>query len=191
MESCERHAVDVAGGRGLRSIHVAVSIDPEQSNFLVLPAVELGDPGHGAGSDGVIAAEDERNGAGLETFEDQFGAFGAGCGDFLQIFGMGGAFLLLLGDGDGDVSAVLDDVADGSEGGFESGDADSGRAHVASPPRLAEIERDSDDANLLGSDGTEGCVGCWGHVKISKFQGFKVSKFQSYRVSKFLGYEVS
>src|SRR5690348_3376696 len=65
----EGHAVYVAAGRGLRRIHVTVSIDPDQSNFLVLFAVELGDPGNGAGSKGVIAAEEQGNGARLQTFE--------------------------------------------------------------------------------------------------------------------------
>jgi hypothetical protein len=56
---------------------------------------------------------------------------------------------------------------------------------------LAEIERDSDDANLLGSDGTEGRVGCWGHVKISKFQGLKVSGFKGFKVTGFQSYKVT
>jgi len=43
-ERGERHAVDVAARGRVGSIHVGVSVDPEQSDFLVLAAVELGHP---------------------------------------------------------------------------------------------------------------------------------------------------
>src|SRR6201987_1894984 len=169
----ERHAVDVAAGRGLRRIHVTVSIDPYQSNFLVLPAIKLGDPGNGAGSKGVIAAEEQGNGARLEAFENQFRALGTGRGNFLQILGVGGAFLLLLRDCDRDVAAILDDVADSLETSFESGDTDSRRTHVDASARLPEVEWDADDANLLWRDAAERCVWCWRH-EVSSFR-FPVS----------------
>src|SRR5438309_2200049 len=165
----------IGGAAPYRSAHAGrvFRVDPVQSNFLVLFAVELRDPGHGTGSDGVIASQEQRYFARLEAFENQFGALGTGCGDFLQIFCVGGAFFLLLRDSDRDIAAVLDDVADSLETSFESGDTDGRRTHVDASARLAEVEWDADDTNLLGSDGAERRVRCRGH-EVSSFR-FRVS----------------
>jgi hypothetical protein len=64
----------------------------------------------------MIAAKDERNFAGFERLQNQVGTLGAGGSDFLEVFGIGGACFFLLGDGDGDVAGVFDDVADSLEG---------------------------------------------------------------------------
>ncbi len=100
----------------------------------------------------MISAERERDFAGLESLYHQLGVLGAGGGDFFQVFGVGGAFFLLLGNGDGDVAAVFDFVAEGFEAGFESGDADGGRSHIDAAAGLAEIEGNADDADFAGSD---------------------------------------
>jgi hypothetical protein len=86
-----------------------------QSDLLVLAAEILGDARHRARGHRVIAAEDERNFAGFERLQYQVGAGGAGGGDFLEIFGVSRAFFFLLGNGDGDVAGVFDNVADGFE----------------------------------------------------------------------------
>ena len=103
----------------------------------------------------MIAAEDERNFAGFERLQYQVGALGAGGGDFLEIFGVGRAFFFLLRDGDGDVARVFDNVPDGFEAGFESGDADGGRPHVNAAAGLAEVERNADHADLARGDVAE------------------------------------
>ena len=145
----------VAAGRGLGRVHVAVRVDPDQPDLLILLAVELGHARDRSGRNRVVATEHERDFAGFERFHDQFGALGAGGGDFFQIFRVGGAFLFLFGDGDGDVAAVFDVVADGFEARFEAGDTNGRGAHVDAAARLAEIEWDADDADLLWGDAGE------------------------------------
>jgi hypothetical protein len=78
----------------------------------------------------MIATEDERNLAGFERLQHKVGALGAGGGDFLEVFGVGRAFFFLLGDGHGHVAGVFDNVADGFEARFQSGNAHRGRTHV-------------------------------------------------------------
>src|SRR5271154_6151499 len=106
----------------------------------------------------MIAPENERNLAGFERLQHQVGALHARGRDFLEVFGIGRAFFLLLGDGDGDVAGVFDNVADSFEAGFESGNTNGGRTHVNSTAGLSEIERNADDSNLARSDAAEGRV---------------------------------
>src|SRR5271169_156098 len=106
----------------------------------------------------MITAEDERNFAGLERLQHQVGALGAGGGDFLEIFGVGRAFFLLLGDGNGDVAGIFDDVSDGFETGFEPSDADGRRTHVNAAAGLTEVERDANHADLARGDAAVGCA---------------------------------
>src|ERR1035437_5679711 len=135
-ERGERHAVHVAAGGRVGRVHVGVRVDPEKADFLVLATVELGHPRHRTHSNGVIAAEDERNFAGFERLQRQFGALGAGSGDFLEVFGVGCAFFFLFGDGDGDVPGVFDNVPDGFEAGFESGGGAGGGTQVSATAGL-------------------------------------------------------
>src|SRR6266478_6091932 len=152
----ERHAVDVAAGRRVGSIHVGVGVDPEEADFLALAAVELGHARHGTRRDGVIAAEDERNFAGFERLQYQIGALYTCGSDFLEVFRVGRAFFFLFWDGDGDVAGVFDNVSDGFETRFESSDADGGRTHVNAAAGLAEVKRNTDHSDLAWSDVAEG-----------------------------------
>src|ERR1700722_12822448 len=52
----ERHAVDVAGRRRVRRVHVAVSVEPDVADVFFLLAVKAGDTCGDSGGDGVIAA---------------------------------------------------------------------------------------------------------------------------------------
>jgi len=61
----------------------------------------------------------------------------------------------LFGNCDRDVARVLDDVTDGLEASFESGDADGGWPHVNAAARLSEVERDADHADLARRDTAE------------------------------------
>ena len=100
----------------------------------------------------MIAAEDERNFAGFERLQYQVGALGAGGGNLPEILGAGRAFFFLLGDGYGDVAGVFDQMPDGFETGFESGDADGGRTHINAAAGLSEIKRHTDHADLARGD---------------------------------------
>jgi hypothetical protein len=106
----------------------------------------------------MIAAEDERNLAGFERLQNEVRAFYARGSDFLEVFGVGRAFFFLLWDGDGDVAGIFDNVSDGFEASFKSGDADGRRTHVNAAPRLAEVKRNADDAYLARSDVAERCA---------------------------------
>src|SRR6266478_5876144 len=106
----------------------------------------------------MIATEDKWNFAGFQRLQYQVGALDAGDGDFLEVFGVGGAFFFPFRDGDGDVARIFDNVANGFEAGFESGNADGGRTHVNAAARLTEVERNADHADLPRSDVAEGCA---------------------------------
>ena len=116
----------------------------------------------------MIAAENQRNFAGFERLQHQVGALGAGGGDFLQVFGVGCAFFFLLGNGDRDVARVFDDVPDGFEARFQSGDADRRRTHVHAAARLPKVKRNADHANLARSDVAE-CRASLRHRSSSQF----------------------
>ncbi len=151
----ERHAVDVAAGRRIRRVHISVSVDPEKSDFLVLAPVELGHAGYRTSRHRMIAAQDKRNFARFERLQYQVSALDAGGGDFLEVFGIRHALFFLFRDGDGDVAGVFDNVADGFEARFESGDADGGRPHVNAAAGLAEVERNTDHPDLARGDVAE------------------------------------
>src|SRR5271154_6617659 len=116
--------MDIAAGRGFGGVDVGMGVDPDEANLFILAPVELGDTGDGSRGDGVIATQDDRRHAFFEGANDHFGGPGAGLGDFVQIACVPLASLLGLGDGDGDVAAVVYFVAEGLQAGFESGDAD-------------------------------------------------------------------
>ena len=119
----QRHAVNVAAGRSLRRIHVAVRVNPDEPCFLVLPPVEFGDAGHATGSDGVVAPQDQRNLRRFQRLHHQFGVLGAGGSDLFQVLGGGLALLLLLGDGHGDIAGIFHHVSDGLQSRLQAGNA--------------------------------------------------------------------
>src|SRR5208283_585016 len=96
----------------------------------------------------MIATKDERNFARFERLQDEVSTLGAGRGDFLEVLGIGRAFFLLLGDGDGDIAGVFDNVSNGFKARFQFGNADSGRSHVNPAAGLAKIKRNANDSNL-------------------------------------------
>ena len=85
-----------------------------------------------------------------------------GCSDFLQIFRVGIAFLLLLRNGDGNIAAVFHHVAQGFETRLQPSNANSRRTHVYASAGLAQVKRNADNTNFLGADAGEGCCG-WSH----------------------------
>src|ERR1700690_1645672 len=145
----------VAAGRRFGSVHVGMRVDPKQADLLTLPAIELSDARNRASCDRMISTQHKRNLAGFKRLKHHLSALGTSRGDFLEIFGVGCAFLLLLRNGDGDVAGIFDNVADSFEAGFESSDADGGRTHVDAAAGLAEVERNADDTNLTRTDAAE------------------------------------
>ena len=86
----------------------------------------------------------------LQRLHHQLGFLRAGFGDFGEVLGARIAFRPRLQHGDRHVAAVLHDVAERFELALQPGDADGRRPHVDAAARLSEIERNADDANLLG-----------------------------------------
>ena len=73
------------------------------------------------------------------------------------------AFFFLFGNGDRDVAAVIDFMAESFEASFESRDPDSGWPHIDAAAGLAEVERDSDYTDLFAGDVGGRCSsGCHG-----------------------------
>ena len=62
----ERHAVNVARLAGLRRVHVAVRVDPQQSELLIALAQKGCSGGHRSSAQAVIAAERDRQRALVE-----------------------------------------------------------------------------------------------------------------------------
>ena len=82
----------------------------------------------------------------------RFGHFGqtaASLGDFVQVLGALLAVVLFLGLFHGDVADVFDRMAERFQAMLQSGDAQRRGTHVHSAAALAEVHRNSDDANLL------------------------------------------
>jgi hypothetical protein len=69
-------------------------------------------------------------------------------------------------------------VADSFKARFEAGDADGRGAHVDTAARLAEVEGNADDANLLWGYAGEGCVGRWSF----EFSGSSFVKSETQRL---------
>jgi hypothetical protein len=149
--------VDVAGGRGERGVDVRVSVNPDESDVLALAAVVLSDAAERTGGDGVISADGERSFVLFEGVQNFIGKLGAGGGDLPEIAGVGVAKVLLLREGDDDVSGVFHLMAKGFKLGLKTGDAHGGWAHVYATALLSEIERDADDTDFFLDDVWERC----------------------------------
>jgi len=134
-------------------------VDPDDANFLVAAAVELGETRDGAGGEGVVASQDEGGHAFFEGFEDGIAGPGADFCDLGEITGIMGAGGLGFGNFDADVSAVGDAMAEGLEPGFKAGNAHGGGSHVDSAAAGAHVKGDADDADLAGWKGLGATVG--------------------------------
>jgi hypothetical protein len=106
----------------------------------------------------MIAAQNQRNLAGLKRLQNKVGALAASGGDFLKVLGIGGAFFFLLRDSHRNVARIFDDVPDGFEAGFKARHPDRGRPHVHATARLPKVKRDADYTDLAGGDAAEGSI---------------------------------
>ncbi len=107
-----------------------MGVNPDESDLLLLLAIKLGHARNRAGGHRVIAAEDEGEFPRFESLEHRFRVLGAGGGDFFEILCVWIAFLLLFGNGHGDVAAVFDYVSQRFQPRFQTGNAHGGRSHV-------------------------------------------------------------
>jgi hypothetical protein len=135
-----------------------VRVNPEKSDLLTLTPVELGHTGNSSRCNRMIAAENERNFAGLKRLEDEVSALAAGCGDFLEVLGVGCAFFFLFRDGNGNVTGVFDDVSDSLETRLKPRNAHGGRTHINTTAGLAKVKRDADYTDVARSDAAERSV---------------------------------
>src|SRR5262249_51819214 len=148
----QRHAMDVATWRSSGSIDVAVRIDPDQPDALLLLSIKLRDAAHRTYRNGMIASQDHWNHAFLQGLQNKLSFFRAGGRNFLQVLRVRIAFFLGLGNRDRDVSTILDDQAKRLELRFESGNANCGWTHVDATARLSEIKRNAYDTDLARRD---------------------------------------
>ncbi len=137
----QRHAVDIARGRGLRRVDVRVRVNPDQPDVLPLAPVVLGHPAHRAGGNRVISADRQRSLLLLQRVQNLLGQLGAGGRDLAQVAGVRIAKVLLLGQGDADVARILHHVAQRLQLGLQSGHAHAPRAPC--PLRAAAAPRSS------------------------------------------------
>src|SRR5262249_11725394 len=103
------------------------------------------------------SAENQWDLAGFQGLEYEVSLLGAGCSDFLQIFRVRIAFLLLLRNSDSNVPPVFNNMPDLLEPRFEPRNANCRWSHVNTAARLTEIERDTDDTNFPASDACGSC----------------------------------
>src|SRR5271156_2729055 len=146
----------VSAGRAIGCIDVGVSVNPDKADVLVLTAIELRHACNRSRSNGMIATQSNRHLAGFQRLDHEFCMLGAGCGDLLQILCMRIAFLLLLGNSDGHISGVFNNVPKRLQTRLEPSDAHRRGTHIYAAARLTEVERYTDDANLPGRDAGEG-----------------------------------
>jgi len=64
--------VNITGRRGFRRVHVAVRVKPDVTDLLFLLAVEAGDTGGYAGSNGVVASQHQRHEVFIERLPDGY-----------------------------------------------------------------------------------------------------------------------
>jgi len=142
----------VAAGRAFWGVDVAMSVDPEQSDFLVLLTVKLRNSGDCPGCNRVIAAQGERNLPRRQGLNDQLRVGCAGLGDLVESICRRVAFGFGLQHRDRNISAVFYLVSHSLEFGLKSSNAHRGRSHVNPAPRLAEIKGNTDDTYVSGFD---------------------------------------
>ena len=128
-----------------------------ESDALLAFAIKLGQSGYGADAHGVVAANRERDGALAQGGADQVGVLLAGRGDLPEITGVQLAGIFLLGEGYGDIAGIFDDVAEGFQLGFESGDANRRRPHVNPAALLTKVERNANHLDGAAENASERC----------------------------------
>ena len=140
----KRHSVNVPARARLRRVDVGVGVDPEHPPG----AANLRKTPERPERDRVIAAEDERDRAGLDLLDDLRRDALARRLDLRKEAGSLVVDSRRLRDRRLDVPVVANVVAQAQEAFLEPRVADRGRPHVDSAPPLPEVERRADDRDL-------------------------------------------
>ena len=145
----EGHAVHVAAGAGVRRVHVAVRVDPEQAETLVALPGGGGAGGDGSGRQAVVAPEHQGQGARREGGGGRLEQAPADAGDVVDVLLAGISRVPGLADRRRQVAAVRHRVAQRGQAVAEAGDAQSRGAHVDPAPVGAQVQRHADDVHRL------------------------------------------
>ena len=140
--------------RARRRVHVAVRVDPDEAERLLLATHEIRRRRDRPGREAVIATEDERQTALFERRQRRLVEPLADFRDLADVLLVRVAERLDLGDRRDEVALVDDGDAERGQALAEPGDAERGRAHVDAAAVAAEIQRDTDDVD--GRAGTDG-----------------------------------
>src|SRR6185503_4855755 len=141
-ECCLSHPVDIATRRSIGGIDVRVGIDPDDADFLVLPAVKVGYAGDRTCRDGMIAAEHEGC---HPLFQRPGHSLCCPCTDLrdlFQITRVRASEVLGFGNIDGHISTVFHVVAESLQAGFKSSHPHCGGTHIHATPARAHVEGD-------------------------------------------------
>src|ERR1700733_5286767 len=162
----------VSAGRAVGCIDVGVSVNPDEADVLVLTPIEFRHARNRSRSNGMIATQSNRHLAGFQRLDHEFCMLGAGRSNLLQILCMRITFLLLLGNSDGYISGVFNNVSQRVESRLEAGNTKCGRLHIHAAARLTEVERNPNDANLPGRDAGEGWSDIGHKFGLTYFYGY-------------------
>jgi hypothetical protein len=117
-----------------------VRIDPDQTDFLAALAKDLGHARYCPGRHRVIAAQHQRDLAGLHNILHDAGEFRAAFGNLREILGVLRTGWSALRLGDGDISQILHLVTERFELRVQPRQAKSGRAHIDASASGAQVE---------------------------------------------------
>src|SRR6266404_74820 len=106
----------------------------------------------------MITAQNEWHLPGFQSLHDQFGLLAASSSNLSQVLGVRIAFFLLFSNGNRDIPGVFHYVSQGFQPRFEPRNSDRRRPPVHTSTRLAKVEGNTDDANLLGSNAGSACA---------------------------------
>src|SRR3954463_8349157 len=136
-----------ARGSGWR-IDIAVCVNPDQTDALLLTTVELGHTAYRSCRDGMISAEYQWNHPLLQRLHHQLGFLDAGSSDLFQVLRVRIAVLLGFRNRNGDVSAIFDDKTERLELGFKPSNPDCGGSHIHTAPGLPQVERHANNTDF-------------------------------------------
>jgi hypothetical protein len=145
----QRHPVNVAAERRAGSVHVAVRVDPQESDRQSLRfSRPSGGRRHRACGETVIAAEHQRHRPLVERQKRGLIELLTDIGDVVDIFLPLVAKRLRFRNRRREIAFIDDGAAEATEALAETGDAERGRPHVDAAAVAAEIERHADDVDL-------------------------------------------
>ena len=144
----ERHAVDVPRKRRGRRVHVAVGVDPQQSQRQLFRFLRpFRRRRRRSSRQAVVAAENDRHRPFVERRQRRLIQLLAHPGDVADVLLALVAELLRFGNRRRQIAFVDERAAEGGDAFAESGDPERGRSHVDAAAVAAEIQRHADDVD--------------------------------------------